>query len=182
MERTQMRAFLGMTLAMALAAPALAQAPAATPAAAAPAAPRQFRDARERAPAALIGLWKADLAASTFGGAKPKSALRSFAWTEDGKVLVTFMTVGANGAYTSGHWAAQVDGTDGIEYHSTAGSIPYNIVRLTKVDEKNLDLVVFRHSQTPDRYHYTLSDDGKTLTYTYPNNKIVYRKWEAMDW
>lgn len=176
-----MRAALGMTLAMALAVPALAQAPAPaqTPALA---APPVRRDAREQAPPGLIGLWKADIAASTYSGAKPKSALRSFAYTADGKVLVTFMTVGASGAYSAGHWAAQPDGSDSLEYHSAAGSTPYNIVRLTKTDDKNLDVEIVRFGKVTDHYHYTLSDDLKTLTYTYPNNKIVYRKWEAMDW
>ena len=173
-----MRTLFGTTLAAALALgfAAQAQAPAA------PAAPAQHRDAREQAPPGLIGLWKADMALSTYSGAKPKSALRSFAYTADGKILVTFMTVGANGNYSTGHWAAQPDGTDSLEYHSAAGSTPYNVVQLKKVDDKNLDVQIVRFGKHTDRYHYTLSDDLKTLTYTSPNNKIVYRKWEAMDW
>jgi hypothetical protein len=180
-----MRRLIGTTLSaltLGLAATAQAQAPAAPAAPAMVPASSVHRDAREQAPAGLIGLWKADMALSTYSGAKPKSALRSFAYTADGKILVTFMTVGANGNYSTGHWAAQPDGTDSLEYHSAAGSTPYNIVRLTKVDDKNLDVQIVRFGKPTDRYHYTLSDDLKTLTYTYPNNKIVYRKWEGMDW
>jgi hypothetical protein len=179
-----MRKLLGVTLSAALALGLAATASAQTPATAPAMVPASqvHRDAREQAPAGLIGLWKADLALSTYSGAKPKSALRSFAYTADGKILVTFMTVGSNGNYSSGHWSAQPDGSDSIEYHSAAGSTPYNVVQLNKVDDKNLDVQIVRFGKQTDRYHYTISDDLKTLTYTYPGNKIVYRKWEGMDW
>ena len=45
------------------------------------------RDARELAPAGLIGPWKADLAASTYAHAKPVREYRTFAYDADGKVL-----------------------------------------------------------------------------------------------
>lgn len=176
-----MRRLSGLTLSAALLGLA-ATASAQTPAPAMVPASQVHRDAREQAPAGLIGLWKADMTLSTYSGAKPKSALRTFAYTADGKILVTFMTVAANGSYSSGHWAAQPDGGESLEYHSSAGSTPYNVVRLTKVDDKNLDVEIVRFGKVTDHYHYTMSDDLKTLTYTYPNNKIVYRKWEGMDW
>jgi hypothetical protein len=174
---------LGATL---LAGIALAAAPLASaqqPQAPAPAAPQQLRDAREQTPG-LIGLWKADLNASTYAAPaqKPKTALRSFAYTEDGKVLVTFMTLNAAGRYSTGHWAAQVDGTPAVEYHSAGGSIPYNIVNFTKVDDKNFNLIVTRAGHIDIRATYKLSDDQKTLTYAYGGNTIVYKRWEAMDW
>lgn len=149
----------------------------------APAAPQQLRDAREQTPG-LIGMWKADLNASTYGAPaqKPKTALRSFAYTEDGKVLVTFMTLNAAGRYSTGHWAAQVDGTPAVEYHSAGGSIPYNIVNFTKVDDKNFNLIVTRAGRVDIRATYKLSDDQKTLTYAYGGNTIVYKRWDAMDW
>lgn len=177
---------LGATL---LAGIALAAAPLAfaqqpqvtTPATQAP--QQQLRDAREQTPG-LIGLWKADLPASTYAAPaqKPKIALRSFAYTEEGKVLVTFMTLGANGRYSTGHWAAQVDGSPAIEYHSAGGSIPYNVVNFTKVDDKNFNLIVTRAGHIDIRATYKLSDDQKTLTYAYGGNTIVYKRWEAMDW
>src|SRR3546814_5326938 len=85
----------------------------ATPATAAPG--DQLTDAREQAPEGLIGMWKADIQASTYKGTKPQAAWRSFAYTEGGKVLVYFAIRSASGSITSGHWAAQVDGTPGIE-------------------------------------------------------------------
>src|SRR3546814_12117857 len=75
----------------------------------------EFTDAREKAPEGLIGMWKADIQASTYKGTKPQAAWRSFAYTGGGKVLVSFATRSASGAITSGHWAAQVDGPPGIE-------------------------------------------------------------------
>ena len=146
--------------------------------AAAGAAPR---DAREQAPPALLGMWKADLAASTYPGAKPRNALRAFQYTADGKVLVTFMTLSATGAYSTGHWAAQLDGSPGIEYHSAAGSIPYNTVSFKKVDERNFTLAVYRNGLQNLAATYQLSADGKTLTYKYDQTVIVYRPWSLAD-
>ena len=147
-----------------------------------PAAPEARRDARENVPAALIGPWKADLEASKYpGNSKPRVALRTFAYTEGGRVLVTFMTVGANGAYSTGHWAAQVDGTPGIEYHSAAGSIPYNVVSLKKINETTLNLTVSRNGKVSIEAVYTLSEDGKTLTYAYGETTIIYRRWDKLD-
>jgi hypothetical protein len=140
------------------------------------------RDAREVVPAALIGPWKVDLDASRYANNnKPRVSLRTFQYTADGKLLVTFMTLGANGNYSTAHWAVQVDGTPGNEYHSSAGSIPYNVVSLTKVSETKLNLLVSRHGKVSIEAVYTLSDDGKTLTYAYGDNNIVYRRWDKMD-
>jgi hypothetical protein len=145
------------------------------------AASDDLRDAREQVPAALIGPWKVDMEASRYAGNKPRAALRTFQYTADGKVLVTFMTYGANGSYSTGHWAAQVDGTPGIEYHSSAGSMPYNVVSFKKVSETTLNLTVTRHGKVTLEAVYTLSADGKTLTYAYGDNSIVYRRWDKLD-
>lgn len=144
-------------------------------------APEGHRDAREVVPAALIGPWKVDLDASKYAGNKPRVSIRTFAYTEDGKLLVTFMTVGANGNYSTAHWAVQVDGTPGSEYHIAAGSIPYNVVSLKKISETVLNLTVSRNGKVSIEAVYTLSDDGKTLTYAYGGNNIVYRRWDKMD-
>lgn len=158
---------------------ALSVAAPAVPVAAAPGDP--VTDAREMAPAALIGMWMADLDASTFGGTKPKAMFRSFAYTEDGKVLVSFATHNAAGAITSGHWAAQVDGTPGIEYHSSAGSVPYNVVAWKQTGEGRLELVVSRHGKVDIEAVYQLSPDGQTLNYSYGTTTVVYRRWTMLD-
>lgn len=170
-----------MMLRLALTAAILVSALSVTPAMSAAAPAEGHRDAREVVPAALIGPWKVDLEASRYAGNKPRVSLRTFQYTADGKLLVTFMTLGANGNYSTAHWAVQVDGTPGNEYHSSAGSIPYNVVSLTKVSETKLNLIVSRHGKVSIEAVYTLSDDGKTLTYAYGDNNIVYRRWDKMD-
>jgi len=138
-------------------------------------------DPRELAPNALIGYWKADLAASTFPGAKPASAIRSFAFTEGGRVLVSFATRSADGKITFGHWAAQVDGTPSLEYHSNGASIPWNVVSWKVVGEGRLALTVSRGGQPTIEATYQLSPDGQTLTYSYDKTVIVYRRWTMVD-
>jgi hypothetical protein len=141
----------------------------------------QLTDAREQAPVGLMGMWMADLEASTFPGAKPKAMLRSFAYTEDGRVLVSFATHNAQGAVSSGHWAAQVDGTPAIEYHSSANSVPYNVVSWRLVGEGRLDLTVSRHGKVDGTGSYQLAADGQTLTYTYGEMTAIYRRWNMVD-
>lgn len=136
----------------------------------------QYRDAREQLPEAFLGFWEADLEASTFSGNTPRRALRTFQMTEGGKVLVTFATWNDSGALSMGHWAAQVDGTEGIEYHIRAGSIPYNTVRLTMVDDSNLELSVLRHEVESLGATYHISEDAEVLTYAYDETTIVYRR------
>ncbi len=140
-----------------------------------------LRDAREQAPAALIGYWKVDLDASTYAGNKPRAATRSFAYTEGGKILVSFATLNASGGFSFGHWAAQVDGTPAVEYHSSAGAIAYNEVSLKKVDDHTLNLTVTRHGKVDLEAVYKLSADGQTLTYSYGGNVLVYRPWTLAD-
>lgn len=149
-----------------------------TPALAAEDAPR---DARDQAPAALIGPWKADLKASTFSGNAPRSQVRTFQYTADGQVLVTFMTVGADGNYVTGHWAAYVDGTPTVEYHNSQPSIPYNVVSLKKINDTTLTVTATRYGKVNVESQYVISADGKTLTYTFGKNVTVYRRWDKMD-
>lgn len=176
-----MRMLLRLSLTTGILVSAMMAAPAMAASASGATAPEGHRDAREIIPAAMIGPWKVDLEASKYTGNKPRVALRTFAYTEGGKVLVTFMTVGANGNYSTGHWAVQADGTPGSEYHSSAGSIPYNVVSLKKVNETTLNLTVSRHGKVSIEAVYTISDDGKTLTYAYGGNNIVYRRWDKLD-
>lgn len=139
------------------------------------------RDPREIAPASLIGYWKADLAASTFPGAKPAAAYRSFAFTEEGKVLVSFVSRSADGKTTFGHWAAQIDGTPAIEYHSNGGSLAWNVVSWKPDAQGRLALTVSRQGAPTIQATYELAADGKTLTYSYDGTTMVYRRWNLMD-
>ena len=139
--------------------------------------PAAVTDAREMVPSALLGVWKADVAASTYASTPPREQLRIFQYTEDAKLLVMFLNQSANGGQSGGHWAVQVDGTPGIEYHSNHGSTPYNVVTLTKADARTFDLTVARGGEVNLTGRYTLSEDGSTLAYTYGATRILYRRW-----
>ncbi|KAA8384260.1 hypothetical protein FOH24_07530 [Acetobacter tropicalis] len=138
-------------------------------------------DARQQLPDALLGPWKEDIAASHYTDPPPRKALRFFSYTEGGKVLVSFMTLSAKGQFSSGHWTAAVDGTPGTEYHSQGGSIPFNVVYFTKIDDYNYHLLVKRNGKLEITADYSLSSDGRTLSYRYGNNVIVYHRWDMME-
>jgi hypothetical protein len=141
------------------------------------------RDAREHAPAALIGVWKADLSASKFNGQPPRHYLRSFEYTRDGMIQVSFLIQGANGADIAGHWAVRLDGTPGPEYRREYGSIPYMEVSLKMIDANTFALAAGRHGDMYYTGSYKLSPDGNTLTYSYrsgansPEDVVVLRRW-----
>lgn len=166
-------AAIGLTLSLAGIVPALAPALAAEG--------DMITDAREMAPDGLLGMWMADIEASTFGYNPPKAMWRSFAYTEDGKILVSFATHNAAGQISSGHWAAQLDGTPGIEYHSSAGSVPYNVVAWDRLEDGRLALEVSRHGEVTIEAVYELSEDGQTLQYSYDDTVVVYRRWDMVD-
>lgn len=162
---------------------ALAQS--ATPPAAAAAAPAVRKSAWEAAPEALIGNWKLDLAASKYETTPPKMQYRIFDYTADGMVLVHYLTLGANGAQSSGNWAVKLDGSEHVEYTRGYGSTPYAIVTLKKQDESTLYLTVARYGKVFHTGTFKLSPDGQTLTYNYTadgkTNNIIYRRWTMLD-
>jgi len=165
--RQGLTAALAMLLVPLTAAPALAQTAD---------KPAVRRDAREQAPAALLGVWE------VVGGAPNTKFLRTFAYTADGKILVHFVSVNAKGEQTYGHWAAQLDGSPALEYHARAGSTPYAEIRLTKVDDLNLTLTNTVNGKLAARSAWALSPDGKTLTMTRTPeggsaSTTVYKRW-----
>lgn len=179
MER-RMKARLAVTALLvgaACALPALAQAPAAPGPAVQP-----LRNAQEQAPDALIGVWKADIAASRYSGPKPRNNIRTFSYTQDGKLLVTSLTLNAEGRVATLNWTVQLDGTPGAEFQDRAGSIPTNVVVLKKQDERTLAMIVSNRGTVALTGSFKLSDDGKTLTYDYggatSHNTIIYHKWD----
>lgn len=148
----------------------------------APAAEGVPHDARDQAPAALIGPWKLDLAASTSPDRPQfKSEVRTFQYTAEGRVLVTFMRVQADGSYITGHWAAFADGTPTVEFRGELGSVVWAVVTLKKLNDTTLDVTAMRYGKITVESQYVLSADGKTLTYTLGKNKMVYRRWDGMD-
>jgi hypothetical protein len=174
-----MRAILGMSAAVLL----LAVQPAiAGQGAPAPAGPAPHSNAQEQAPAALLGAWKVDLAASKYAGTAPKNNIRTFSYTRDGMLLVTSLTLGANGRKGMLHWAVQLDGTPSPEFIDYNGSTPTNVVALKKQDATTLSMTVWKHGAVTLTGSFKLSPDGQTLTYTYgpkgDDNVIVYKKWD----
>lgn len=139
--------------------------------------------AEEQAPEALLGAWKADVAASTYAGARPRENIRTFSYTAAGKVLITSLTLGANGRAAMLHWTVQLDGAPGDEFQSFNGSTPTNVVRLKKQDDTTLVMTVSKHGVVTLTGSFRLSADGKTLTYDYGGatgrNVIIYHKWDV---
>src|ERR1700733_12386655 len=74
------------------------------------------RNAQEQIPPALIGTWKLDLAASHYESMAPKMQFRIFDYTHDGKLLVNYIPLSANGNQTAGNWTVSLDGSEGLEY------------------------------------------------------------------
>jgi hypothetical protein len=142
------------------------------------------RDAREQAPPALIGVWKADVAASTFPGAAPREQLRTFQYTAEGKVMVSFLTINAQGEQDAGHWVVQLDGTPGHEYHTRNGAVPLAELKLVQADPYTFNLTNSVGGVVASRGVYKLSEDGRTLTLIRSpgaanQTQVVYRRWGA---
>ncbi|WP_395945951.1 hypothetical protein [Brevundimonas sp.] len=158
---------------------------AASPAlAAGPEAPsdRVKRDARESAPEALMGVWRADIAASTYAGTPPKEHFRTFQYTADGRVLVSFITLGADGRSSSGHWSVRLDGDPGYEFFAANGATPYAEIRFVQVDPLTFNLTNSYRGVVASNATYRLAEDGTTLTVERTPEggaltRIVYRRW-----
>lgn len=147
--------------------------------------PRPVRaDARQQAPAALLGVWKVDVAASQFGSTPPQEAFRTFSYTEDGKLMVAFLQLNADGTQSSGHWWLQLDGTPGYEYESSNGSTPYAVIQLRPGENGTLELTNSRYGEVRSRTQYVVSPDGQTFTMirnpgAANEARVLYRRWGA---
>lgn len=147
--------------------------------------PSRVPDAREQVPAGLIGIWKLDTGASSAAAAgKNVIQLRSFQYSEDGRLLVNFIMVGEDARQMFGHWELQVDGSSGYEFRSDNGSTPIAEIRFKKVDAHTFDLSNLVAGELQSTALYKLSDDEKTLTMTRSNKKgekttYIYRRWDG---
>jgi hypothetical protein len=143
------------------------------------------RSAWEQIPPGFIGNWKLDLAASKYATTAPKMQYRIFDYTADGKFLCTYITLSAKGAFASGNWAVQLDGSPGVEYTRAYGSTPFAIVTLKKVDENDLDLTAARYGKVFEAGTFSLSSDGNTLTFNYhqgdKQDTAVYHRWDMLN-
>jgi hypothetical protein len=174
--RAKLAAAVVAAMALSSQSPALAQTASAVP------ATPQHANAQEQAPNALLGAWKVDLGRSKYGGAAPKNNIRTFSYTQDGKLLVTSISLGATGRKSMLHWAVQLDGSPSPEFTDYNGSTPSSVVGLKKQDETTLVLTVWKHGKVTLTGSFKLSPDGETLTYVYGatggENVIVYKRWD----
>jgi hypothetical protein len=140
------------------------------------------RDVRQTAPAALLGTWKVDQAASTPPTTPQAIQLRTFQYAEDGKLLVSFINIAADGTQELGNWSLHLDGSAGYERRSDNGSTPIAEIRFRKIDEHRLDLTNTAGGVVAATAVYTLSADGKTLTAVRKAaggamTTTVYKRW-----
>jgi len=132
--------------------------------------PPAVRDARQGAPAALIGTWVLNLSKSKFPGTPPRAEIRTFDYTTDGMLLHTYAAVTADGNNTFGHWFGKLDG-EAEDYLRPSGSTPVYVVGLKRVDDYNLEIFLKRGGLIDSKGVFTLSQDGQTLTRSLTNLK-----------
>jgi hypothetical protein len=155
-------------------------------AAPAPAAPVLIRNAGEEAPAALIGTWKLDLAASTYAATPPKAQIRLFDYTADGRIQCHYVQLRADGSQAAAHWIVKLDGSDGVEYMRASGSSLYAVVTMKKVDERTLHFTGRKNGVITETGDFILSADGDTLTFAQQTaagarTTTVYRRWDMRE-
>jgi hypothetical protein len=131
-------------------------------------------DAAAQAPAtnmadALIGTWRVNIEKSKYSpGPPPKSLVRTFDYTRDGRLLCTLTPVSAQGNLSVNHWIAPLDGTPSPEYSRSSGRKPVTMVSLTRVDSHTFTIAAAR-AGTVDPYVkgvVVIAKDGKTYTHT----------------
>jgi len=149
--------------------------------------PQMRRSAVEQAPEALIASWTMNPTKSKYQGAAPRSLVRSFDYTRDGAILVSYVSVAQNGLKTIGHWAVTLDGQWAPEFTRDWGATPFMMISLKKIDDRSLDWAYGRWGQVLGKGGWLLSADGRTLTQTVTmtnaqgqkiTNVVVYDKQE----
>jgi hypothetical protein len=130
------------------------------------AGPPVRRDASEAAPDRLIGTWILNLAKSKYAGPAPKSLTRSFDYTREGEILVSYVSVAASGIKTVGHWAVSLDGKWCPEFTRDWGATPFMMISMKKIDDDTFDWSYARWGRVLGTGGWSLSKDGKTLNQT----------------
>ncbi|NHO36106.1 hypothetical protein [Acetobacter fallax] len=148
-------------------------------------APAMRLDAREQIPPSLIGAWKLSAGESRFPeGKAPRMQYRIFDYTEQGMLLVDYLTMTANGTLTSGNWTSAFDGSFRPEYMRPYGATPFAMVRLVKADDHTMDLVAMKNGVVFETGRLVIAPDGKTLTFTYQaggkTSVAVYHPWDLI--
>jgi hypothetical protein len=119
----------------------------------------------------LIGTWNLNVEKSTYAGTPPRSIHRTFDYSIDGLILVTYETVSAQGNRSFVHWYMGLDGAAHPEFGRPTGAAPTWLLT-TKVIDANTKEVTDRRVVAEGRtapvimYTFAVSQDGKTLTLT----------------
>jgi hypothetical protein len=114
----------------------------------------------------LIGTWILNVSKSKYpGGEPPKSAFRTFDYTNDGMILSMNHTISAQGRRTVGHWMVKLDGTLNHEYSRANGRNPHTLFSVKRIDAYNLETLAYRNNKPATVGLFKLSEDGKTLTF-----------------
>ena len=119
----------------------------------------------------MIGTWNLNVAKSSFPGRAPQSIRRTFDYTKDGLILVTYETVNAEGNRSFTHWYLGVDGKEYPEFGRSTGAKPTWWLAGKVIDpytKEVRDRRVVEEGQREQIIMYTIvvSQDGKTLTMT----------------
>jgi hypothetical protein len=142
------------------------------------------RDAREQWPEGMIGTWLLNVEKSKFSGAPLKSAYRTFDYTADGQVLITWQMVSQEGNHRFGHWLVKLEGADGVGMERTrdTGSIPTNVAFVKQTDPETLEITAQRYGKTIWLGSFKVSPDGKTLYWKLKTTPEPGRTPSVTDW
>jgi hypothetical protein len=127
--------------------------------------------AAAQAPDPLIGTWNLDLEKSTSSGVPPRAIHRTFDYSLDGLILVTYETTNARGEKSFVHWYMGIDGKSHPEFGRPTGAAPIWMLTTRVVDSNTKEVVDRRvvaegRSQQVITYTFVVSDEGQTLTIT----------------
>ena len=110
---------------------------------------------------AVIGVWKLNLAKSTFNPAAgaPKSQTRAYVATADG-IDMMYTGVAADGSAVNGKSSFKYDGKD----YPITGSADFDTLSLKRIDGNTVESTQKKAGKVTGRTVRTISADGKVLT------------------
>ncbi len=114
-------------------------------------------------PNPLIGVWKVNLAKSTYSPGPPPKSPGTLTYTQNGdglKLAISGLMNADGSAQTNQSWAAHFDGKD----YPAVGNTNADTIMITMTDASTLDVNVKKGGKTRNTVRFTVSKDGKTMT------------------
>ena len=109
---------------------------------------------------AVIGVWKLNLAKSTYSpGPAPKSQTRAYKATADG-IDMMYTGVAADGSAVNGKSTFKYDGKD----YPISGSADFDTLSLKRIDGNTIESTQKKAGKVTGKTVRTISSDGKVLT------------------